>query len=171
MWLAIPQESTGGFMFAWMARKQNARTKSLEAYLSHFNEGELAYLKNLTIVGLSPSAYPADDPSVQVDIATYIHAEWLAASGEIAKTALAKARARSRYRIKLAWDATKARTLTDYFKHLSPHRLDEPNLIDKDEERLGSHLIVIGRLYENPTDAPTLPELEEIGEGRNWLPQ
>jgi hypothetical protein len=32
-------------MFAWFARRQSARAKALEAYLSPFTVGELAYLR------------------------------------------------------------------------------------------------------------------------------
>jgi len=31
----------GGNMFSWLARKQNKRTKALEAYLSHFTSANL----------------------------------------------------------------------------------------------------------------------------------
>ena len=159
-------------MLAWLARKQTARTKALETYLSHFDAGELAYLKNITLTGLMPSSYEREDAFINVDVATYIHAEWMSAVGEIPKTAKSKARARSKYRIKLAWDATPIRigTLEGYLRHILPHRLEEPELNDEEEERLGSHWIVLTRLYRHPRNAPTLPELEDLGEGEAWLP-
>ncbi len=159
-------------MFAWFARRQSARAKALEAYLSHFTVGELAYLKNLSLTDLRPSAFGADDPFISVDLSTYLQAEWMAATGEIPNTSTAKARARAKYRLRLAWDATPARigTLDGYFRHILPHKLTEPDLSDEAQERLGSHWIVLVRIYENPKNAPTLPELEDIGEGRDWLP-
>jgi len=96
----------------------------------------------------------------------------MAGIGEIPNTSQAKARARAKYRLKLARDATPAKisTLDRYFQHISPHTLEEPDLHDDEEARLGAHWIVLTRLYADPENAPTLPELDEIGEGRDWLP-
>lgn len=159
-------------MFAWLAPKQRTRARALESYLSHFSAGELAFLKNLTLTDLSPSAYGPEDPFINVDLCTYLQAEWLAATGEIPKTSQAKARTRAKYRIKLAWDATphKIASIEEYFQHVDPHRLEEPDLDDEAEERLGAHWIVLTRLYGDPKNAPSIPELEDIGEGTNWLP-
>ena len=56
------------------------------------------------------------------------------------------------------------------FEQVFPHRLEEPDLDHEAEERLGAHWIVINRIYFNPSNATTLPELEAIGEGEDWLP-
>jgi hypothetical protein len=144
----------------------------MEAYLSHFDAGELSYLKNITLTGLTPGAFGSKDPFVNVDLSTYIQAEWMAVVGEISNTTAARARVRSKYRMKLAWDATpgKIATLDGYFQHILPHRLEEPDFNDAEEERLGAHWIMLKRLYANPKNAPTLPELDAIGEGEAWLP-
>ena len=158
-------------MFAWLAPKQQARTRALEFYLAHFTPGELAYLKNITLTGLAPSAYGLDDPFINVDLATYLQAEWMAVNGEIPDTTTAKARVRAKYRIRLARDATFGRigNLDGYFKHILAQRVDEPDFDDTTEERLGAHWIMLTRIYSDPANAPVLPELEEIGEGRDWL--
>lgn len=160
-------------MFAWLAPKQQTRTKALESYLSHFDAGELAYLKNLTLTGLSPRSDGPSDTFVNVDLSAYLHAEWMAATEKIVNSSTAKARIRSRYRIKLAWAATpnKISNFNDYLRLISPHRLDEPDIDSDAEDRLGAHWIVLTRIYEDPINAPTLPELDEIGEGQDWLPE
>lgn len=159
-------------MFSWLAPKQQIRTKAIEAYLSHFDSGELAYLKNITLTGLRPSSYGGDDTYQNVDISTYIHAEWMAVTEKISDSRSAKARTRSKYRIRLAWDAAPIRNtnLDDYYCLIGPHRLDEPDLDSDAQDRLGAHWTVLTRIYDDPVNAATLYELEEIGEGVGWLP-
>jgi hypothetical protein len=43
----------------------------------------------------------------------------------------------------------------------------EPGSPDQ-EKRLGSHVLMLERIYTDPLYAPLLPSLEENGEGANW---
>lgn len=158
-------------MFAWLRQKKQARARALEIYLSNFDLGELAYLKNITLINLSPDQQWTEDPYVVIDLSTYIHIEWMIASHKILDTPKSKAKARVNYRIKLASVVTKLKTNpSGYSKYTFDHRLDEPDLNMKSQERLCDHWIVLRRLYDDPKNASTLPELEDIGEGRAWLP-
>lgn len=82
----------------------------------------------------------------------------------------ARAAVRMSYRVGLARDMAR-RSPSDLYAFLgamSPHRLEESELSPEQEERLGAHTIMLERIYINPVDAPFLPELEGIGEGRAW---
>ena len=160
-------------MFQWLFRKRAAKIKAIDGYLAHFDAGELAYLKNITLLSLMPSEYESCRPlpdSAIVDLATHIHAAWLAATGEIEATPLAQASVRMPYRVLLARDMTR-RSPGDLYAFLgaiSPHRLEEPELSSEQEDRLGAHSIMLNRIYADPVDAPSLPELEAINEGLAW---
>jgi len=146
----------------------------LESYLSHFDADELAYLKNFTLMGLMPSPYPSGALSAndRILLCAYIHAEWLVATGQMKADPMARSVERASYNIELAKDATRliGAQASKFFEVISPHRLSQPDLDDGQEERLGAHATVLERIYRNPKNASTLPELNDIGEGTAWLP-
>lgn len=160
-------------MLKWLFRKRIERTQALESYLSHFDAGELAYLKNITLMGRMPTQYPSDTLSAndRILLCAYIQAEWLVVSGQLKADPMARSVERASYNIELAKDATRliGAQASKFFEVVSPHRLSEPDLDAEQEDRLGAHAIVLERIYRNPRNAPTLPELDDIGEGIAWL--
>lgn len=160
-------------MLKWLFRKQIARAEALEHYLSHFDAGELAYLKNITLIGLRRPPLPGMlSLNQQILLVAYIQAEWMAKVGKIEPSIAAKARVRSVYNVQLARDISKVKPTGGMgsIGAIMRHRLDEPDLTNAEEERLGSHAIVLARLFDNPRGAATLPELNDLQEGIDWLP-
>lgn len=160
-------------MLKWLLRKQIARAEALEHYLLHFNAGELSYLKNLVLMGLAgPRSVGSLSQNDEILLAAYIQVEWMALTGQIENSVKAKARARASYNMELASDISKVGQADGLsaLKVVGGHRLSQPELTGTEEDRLGAHFIVLTRLFRDPKGASTLPELNELGEGTDWLP-
>lgn len=160
-------------MLKWLFRKRIAKMRALEDYLAHFNADELAYLKNISLMGLMAGAdtFNTLSPNDRILLCAYIQAEWLVATGQIEADPVARGEARARYNIQLAKDAPRiigARGI-QFFSAISPHQLDAPDFDDVQEDRLGNHAIVLQRIFRDPNNASTLPELNALGEGEAWL--
>jgi hypothetical protein len=161
-------------MLKWLFSKRIKRAKALESYLSHFDEGQLAYLKNLTLMGLLPSCRTDFGLPLhsRILLCAYIHAEWLVARGELEATPASRSGFRASYNMKLARDVAglKSSGAKEFFSIISLHKLPEPDInSEQEEERLGDHSTILDRIFADPVRASTLPELEAIGEGTAWL--
>lgn len=91
--------------------------------------------------------------------------------GEIKAHPAERGRARANYNLQLAHDVSglRAESFIEFNMGVAGHREDEPEYDDEQHSRLGYHLTVLQRIYTNPDTARTVPELEEIGEGSDWL--